>query len=167
VFFGEVRSICTAVCLGLVARPSTVLTRENVNLHKSLSVVWTVQPRVRTVRRCLCWFGQGLCDFYDLYCRISEDWARKILTHRSRAVRSMIGGPFACIKVRRVELEELMLAGHGPSAQGWRTIGICLFWQIWQISNGKTSLYLYDVPSGPRARTIHECAERGKLSHNI
>jgi hypothetical protein len=79
---------------------------------------------------------------------------------------ALYGRQFACVSSSWSELWCSMLPGLGRSGQSWWTVRTSLFWQLWQISNGKTSRYLYGGPSGLRARTIRVCAEIVLVAHN-
>jgi hypothetical protein len=78
----------------------------------------------------------------------------------------LVGGWSACVNSTWSELRCSMLLGRGRSGQGGRTVRTSLFWQLWQISNGKNSRYVYGGPSGPRARTVRVCTEHVFFAHN-
>jgi hypothetical protein len=79
---------------------------------------------------------------------------------------SLVGGRSACVNSTWSELWCSKLPGRGWSGQGGWTVWTLLFWQLWQISNEKSSRYVYDEPSGPRARTVRVCAEHVSFAHN-
>jgi hypothetical protein len=70
----------------------------------------------------------------------------------------LVGGRSACVNSTWSELRCSKLSGRRRSGQGGRTVRTSISWQLWQISNGKTSCYVYGGPSGPRARTVRVCA---------
>jgi hypothetical protein len=79
---------------------------------------------------------------------------------------ALYGGQSACVNPSWSDLWRSKLPGPGQSGQGWRAVWTSLFWQLWQISNGKYNRYLYGGPSGLRARTVRVCAESVLVAHN-
>jgi hypothetical protein len=92
---------------GLGAEPSVVLTREDVDLHKSLCVC-ADHSQVQI------WFGQGLCAFGRLCFKGLSSYSTNFQVADRLA---MIDGSTDCVKVRWAELGLLRLPSGGSS--GW------------------------------------------------
>jgi hypothetical protein len=119
----------------------------------------------RTVRRCQIDLGRDCVVFGICTTDCPEDKPGQYWFPGHRP-SGLVGGRSACVNSSWSELWCSKLSGSGRSGQGWRTVRTSLFWQIWQISNGKTSFYVYGGPSGPKVRTVRVCAEYVLFAHN-
>jgi hypothetical protein len=110
-------------------------------------------------------FGQGRCVSETLYYGPSGVFSRTVsgpcVDHPS-----MIGGPSARITENDLALCYSSVSGSGPSGPSGRTVQALLFWQPWQVSNGRYSHYWYGGPSGPRARTVRVYTESVQVTHD-
>jgi hypothetical protein len=166
VHFGLVLYVCTADRPGLGGGPSSVLTREGRPLHSPCIIVWTVWPGSVDRPQVPNKFGQGLCVFGHMYYGLSGAWARIVLTPRSRIVQPcMAGSPRVLAHRGQSSGAPCCQVSDGPAKFGGLS-GLRFFWQLWHISNRKTSRYLYGGPSGLRARTVRVCAEIVLVAHN-
>jgi hypothetical protein len=73
----------------------------------------------------------------------------------------LVGGRSTCVNSTWSELWYSKLPGHGRSGQGGQTVRTLLFWQLWQISNGKIAVMCTTVrPAlgcGPSACAQNMC----------